>query len=71
MRHLTTKGESKSETPDVEVELRRLKAEEKKKRLIPMRMDSKTIILVDKDKASPDRIENFKNLNEMFRKKYP
>lgn len=54
---------------DIPSQLKKLKAAEKKK--VPMRVDSRTIILVDKQKATQERVENFKSLNEMFKEKYP
>jgi hypothetical protein len=54
---------------DIPSQLKELKAAEKEK--VPMRVDSRTIILVDKQKATQERVENFKSLNEMFKKKYP
>ncbi len=52
---------------DIPSQLKELKAAEKEK--VPMRVDSRTIILVDKQKATQERVENFKSLNEMFKKK--
>lgn len=62
---LKKKPKKKMQMTDAEIELERLKRVEAKKQLVPMRVDCRTIILVEKRKAKQSKIDEFnKKLNE-------
>jgi len=52
------KRKPRTETPDAEVELRKAKAQEKKAKLVPVRISPITILMVDKKTAKEIKKQN-------------